>query len=494
MIKENIYKAVTLYSFLGLAAIIFIGVTYVCWVGFIDHGEVNMSAVSWLLAEGKPVYTDLNADERYSLEHGPVIYLVTAGVMRLMGPSLLTAKVPGYVALVLSIIISAICFYRLVGIKKAIYLIGLETWILLKWPFIFMNRDDSFMLLCMVIGLLSVMARDSKNFIGIGISLGILVNLKIHGFIYFLPILVLAYKYDGWKRVVCGLLLAFAIAIIPFLLPEISLVNYLQWLLKAAAHGISIKIFVGNLIYTLLLVFLIVAMGFLYGVNWNSFCQEHRALIITSAISTLIINIIGAKLGSGSYHLIPLVPILLYFVALIIKVNLVNTSQKKMYAGAVLALIVLLVVSGNAINSQQRLLEKINKYSYAANVIEEIRAVESNYNGHTIEIGYGEDKTYSFYRQFIPLLVFDGNPYLVDGAALMDMQLAGLPMPQTTISDLTNGKTKIWLIPKGNEPFSLHSYYDSSHALFEKSFGDTFKEHYSLVEQLIYFDVWVYQG
>lgn len=95
MNKETIYRTGVLYSCIGLVMLAFMGAAYVHWGGFSDHGEVNMSAVSWLLAEGYPLYTDLSADERYSLEHGPIIYLVTAGVMKLVGPSILTAKLSG---------------------------------------------------------------------------------------------------------------------------------------------------------------------------------------------------------------------------------------------------------------------------------------------------------------------------------------------------------------------------------------------------------------
>jgi hypothetical protein len=93
---------------------------------------------------------------------------------------------------------------------------------------------------------------------------------------------------------------------------------------------------------------------------------------------------------------------------------------------SVLLLVVGCIILSSGINSQKRILSIIHKYPHGAEVVEEIHTVERMYAGNTMEIGFGSDQSYKQYRSFIPVPVFKGNPYLLDGATLMNMQLSGL--------------------------------------------------------------------
>lgn len=359
-----------------------------------------------------------------------------------------------------------------------------------------MNRDDSFMFLCVAAGFFFVQRRETAwQLWGVAVSLGILINLKIHGGIYFLPVLVLYAKQHSRGKVLQVLLVSLLVAALPFLFPAISLINYLGWLRQAAIHGFSSKLFGENISYTLLLLAMFWATGELFRVRWMNFRRLYQAEILACLIAALCVTIIGAKHGSGNYHLIPLIPVWAYFISLLLQqVPDAKRSGRHKKAAAITFLLLIFLAGASGINSERRLWEKIQNHPELNHIVAEIRDIENMYQGKTIEIGYGGDRHYGEYRQFIPLLVFDGHPYLVDSATLMDTRLSGLKMSPAALQAMEDGTVQIWLIPHGAEPFSLHSYYHSSQFVFEEEFRRVFAENYVLVQQNQYFDVWAYQG
>jgi hypothetical protein len=107
----------------------------------------------------------------------------------------------------------------------------------------------------------------------------------------------------------------------------------------------------------------------------------------------------------------------------------------------------------------------------------------------TIGMGYGAvSYQLSTYR---PQLVFAGNPYLLDSASLMEMQASGLNnTPESTLNALRTCQTEIWLIPKGNPPFQVYSYYPPLQKLFSDEFRKTFAEHYDRQSETEFYDAW----
>ena len=59
------------------------------------------------------------------------------------------------------------------------------------------------------------------------VAFGVIINLKIHGVIYLLPLLVLLTKFLTVKRFLAASLLTAFVGGLPFLLPQVSLGNYM---------------------------------------------------------------------------------------------------------------------------------------------------------------------------------------------------------------------------------------------------------------------------
>ena len=107
-------------------------------------------------------------------------------------------------------------------------------------------------------------------------------------------------------------------------------------------------------------------------------------------------------------------------------------------------------------------------------------------------MGFGKYETYrmTFYRTN---LVFEGNPYLVDPLAMMDMQLAGMDIPSQTINALQSGFIDIWLIPKGDDPFTLRNWYNKKF-IFDDRFRKSFLDSYRLADRSRFFDLWYFKA
>jgi len=156
----------------------------------------------------------------------------------------------------------------------------------------------------------------------------------------------------------------------------------------------------------------------------------------------------------------------------------------------VLALL-LLIITASGITTEQRLIETVVK-SDRSLMVQDLEEIEKRYVGKTIEIGYGEEKSYYMYRDLIPLPVFAGNPFLIEIVALGDMNTAGWPMPSNTIKSLEEGKIQVWLIPAGNIPFHMGNSPNTQE--FVESFRQAFFENYALTSSTTFFDIWVYRG
>lgn len=497
--KQLVDYSFILWSLVGLGLLICRALSYLTWEGFVTPGEICMSSVAWLLYGDHPLYTPLYAAERYSLQHGPVVYLLIGGIMKLFGSGFLTAKLSGIAALLCSVALSWRWFTRLLPKRTAFLLVGVECWLLMKWYFVFLNRPDSLIFLAAITALYFTTVSNSRvsRILGASLALGLLLNLKVHALFYALPTLFLFYKNHGARdTLVVGGLMS-AIGLLPFLHPNISLTHYAIWLSNSAAHGISLKILAGNLSMVVLLWTIPLAAAVYKRASLTVIRRKYGPIFAITALSMLAAAIVGGKNGSGSHHLLGFVPLVLYSVALIAstrypKSNLATFSIRPKIATAVITLIfVLVTLSGY--NGQARLAKYMTALTIPLPMRAEVQRISSKYQPKTIIIGLGEGNTYQFYCQLNPLLVFRGNPYMLDGCALSDMKASGLSIPAPTTESIKNGVTKVWLIPRGEKPFSMGSWYNGA-PIFDDTFRREFYANYHLAESADYFDVWIYSG
>jgi hypothetical protein len=474
---------------------------------YIDHAEANIAAISWLFQTGHPLYPKLDAAERYINNYGPALYIINGFILNLFNPSIFTSKISSALAVVISLVSISYALAKVSGTRTAIICSAYITLIFLSLntystllASTFWSRPDPLIFMCVSVGLLAVV-RTPPPIAALlcALSLGISLNLKVFAIFYFLPVYALLYRRTGVYYTLISLLGFLVVAAAPFLyLPQVSFENYIMWLRKVSHQGLGPRQLIRNIGWIIYICIPIIVsfihLFFTDKSKFNQFIQRNRIYINSIIVSVIAIVIIGSKPGSQENNLLPLIPSLTYF--FIIALAMVKELTKERSTSENTAKYLYLIAASTslawlasalliAIPNEAGFISKLISSPQAIN---DINTVVKSYPGKTIGMGYSKSYELSFYR---PFLVFLGHPYLLDAASIMEMQQSrSEPIPPATLAALRSCQTKIWLIPKGEPPFQLSSYYPPSKQLFNDEFKTVFLDKYERREQTNYYDLW----
>lgn len=502
------YATTTLnYLALGLLAAAILGLLYFASIylislAFTDHIEPNTAVVAWLYANGGQIYHPVDAAERYSFLYGPLAYIATGLIYQAFGASTLTAKLAGFVCLLLSLFVLGYAVRRRYPDRWYPCIVALGYFSLIALFFknhSFWSKPDPFMILAVGVGLVScLMANRRGAWLLLGAALGLAVNAKITGAIYFLPLLAWQFERDGFRAVlVCGLT-AMLVAVLPFLSPSVSLLNYIAWLQSAGDHGLSIGLLIQNFLFILF-----ACIPVLLFLLWQkrvegavSILAGHKLVMSASIIAVLLILVAASKPGSGPHHFLPFLPLLAFLTASTVE-KVAHTGSRRWTAYAFWApvaamLIAAFLKAGFAFYYGVRV---VNSQVGAIKLIDEVASIVAKYPDRNVYMGYGDGSRYTrtFVRNY---LVYAGHPYFIDAPALMDFQLSGIEIPQATIDRMLADNNAVWLIPAGNEPFTILNWYFRFNEgfLFSDAFRDAFSRTFRKQDSAVYFDVYVGSG
>ena len=235
-------KAIYFYSVLLVTYFIFLAVWYSFSYVFFDHVEPNIAIVSYIFQKGSLVYHNINAPELYSLQYGPMLYIINGFFINLFGPSIFSSKVSGVTAAVLGLLFLFLLLRNNLGNKFSLKYMGyIILCYLIFGNYTFWNRPDSYILFLVSLGLFSVVNGNRLiATIVCGLALGIIVGLKIFAPLYLMPIFSLLYLRFGIRWLATSLLIAIPIAFSPFIIyKNISFQNYIFNLSIAVKHGIK---------------------------------------------------------------------------------------------------------------------------------------------------------------------------------------------------------------------------------------------------------------
>jgi len=458
---------------------------------FYDHVEAQIASVAFRALSGDPIYHPLDDARRYSLLYGPATYLAPLLSYKIFGAGFMAAKLPGLMALAGTGLALWIALRALMPAREVVALLGLGA--LLLASFIadgYRLRPDSLLLFAAALPLPGLAHRRPLwAAIGLGTGVALAFALKAHGPLYLAPAAALLLLRHGWRPGLVALATAAILTPIPFLHPAVDIGAYLDWLRKATQHGLRLGIAVIILQCGL---FLLLPLGWLLPPSaWRRADRPLIAALIAAIVVVLIVAVIGAKPLAGPRHLLPLVPVALYLAAeLRGRLGSWPTDGRRM----ALAVAWLATATIMAFAAQGQVAYEATVYAGDHDAADEIMAVQTANPGVAIEMGYaGGPREYrlSWLR---PLLIFAGQPYSLDAAAVMDMQAAGLPLPAATLQRLADCTTRWWLIPRGHEPFTLRTMYPPNPPLFDAAFAGAFRDRYRLIQSGDYFDVWGCNG
>ena len=468
-----------------------------------DHGEANVISVAWLWWQGCPMYHAPSTPWRYAMIYGPWMFAGTGAALGLFGPSIVAAKVPAAVAILAGLGLLFSCLrsslpsfgLRLVVVAYAAICLMLLTYIPQNsyWA-----RPDPYLVLFTVVGLYASSLRGLvPASLLCGIALGLAMGFKPHALLYHVPVLGLLLRNHGWRSIAISAPVAAVMTVLPFLtLREVSLSGYLYWLQNAGRHPLLWQIFT-EVVKSLVLCsipFVVVGILVLSSGRRPGFARltYRDLLVVASFLGPIGIMLVPAsKAGCGPHHMLPFVPVFAY--ALAISLNRLHdlpvASMLPRRAAVALGAAWISICTITVVDRQaDSLWQRGNEQRFARGVLREIDSVLSHYPGRTIGMGYG-----SKYRPTVSYrvgLIFRGQPCLIDPTALADMQEGGLEIPAATLEALEYRMVEVWLIPRGDKPFS-GAGYDSHRTLYDDAFRDRFSSNYTYVRSHTYFDVYV---
>ncbi|MGI9290029.1 MAG: hypothetical protein ACR2QG_01985 [Gammaproteobacteria bacterium] len=471
-------------------------VTYLYADGFRDHIEPNTAIISWLFVSGQDIYHRIDAAERYSFLYGPLAYMATGGLFAIFGASTFTAKIAGFVCLVLSF----------AGLTAAVTRIGEGRWMpvivalgycaLLALFFknhSFWSKPDPFMMAAISGGLFACMLRGKAfTWLLCGLCLGLAVNAKITGGVYFLPLLAWLFERDGFRAIVVTGAIALVISAMPFMAANISLQNYLSLLQAAGDHGISSRLLIENTLFVLLA--LVPVFSFLlYERHITGRCHilwQHKWVSVASVAALVLILIAASKPGSGPHHFLPFLPLGAAFTAFACRqVYVIASRPAADYFWAAMVAFLIATTIKTTVMVYYGL--KVSAPAVGIQARTDLEQIQTDYAGKDIYMGYGDGTRYvtTFVRD---QLAYNGNPYLLDAPAMMDFQFSGLDIPAATTDAMLADEQAVWLIPAGQEPFTIVNwhYRKQNGRLFDESFRNTFMINFRLDKSTQSFDVY----
>ena len=267
----------------------------------------------------------------------------------------------------------------------------------------FWTRAEPLLICSVAIGLASVhVRRPMSAALVLGLATGIAVNLKISGPAYLLPMFAALLMRHGLASAAVAAAIALASGVAPFLVPDVSITNYLEYLRLSAGNGlIGAKLrqnaewlaFFGAPLVT------VCAAGLRRGERPS---PSDGAIWATATLAAIAIATIGAKPGGGPYHLLPFVPVWLWIA---LRCPTPAWRHRWVWSGAG-ALVVVAVVL--AVPRQLTLYRTIVNRPLAA-AVDDVRRFADAHPSQRIAVGYSGTSRWSDARTEI---VFRTRDYL----------------------------------------------------------------------------------
>ncbi|HEY1258664.1 MAG TPA: hypothetical protein VGF34_05390 [Stellaceae bacterium] len=439
---------------------------------YLDHIEGNVVIAGWQYLQGGALYGLDAGIPRLATYYGPLAYLAPLPPLLLLGPSVAASKLTSVLALAATIAAMGFHFFRQRPREAAApaFLI-LVAGLLLFSPVSFWVRSDP--LETLLVALAVAAASSRKRGWRVGACIGLAVNLKLHAFAYFLPLLVDLCCRDGRRALLVAASLAGLTFILPFFAPGIDFGDYIQSLAAQVGGRTPSPGLLAAVVPLLLLLLIPIAVPL---AAWE---QPREARIYgLAALATAALLLYPATFpGAGPYHFLPLVPVL------------ADVRSRLRSAGPADLLPVAIVVLGCV--TAHRVLHDLAVNRNAAAVSAAALRLVRDSPVRPVEIGYGDSlPSYEAAQLSRTVLVLNAYPVSFDAQVLMELKEIGIDGSARWVPELTRCRVRRWLVPKGEAPFALRSFFYDGRMLFDDKFRRAFLANYKRVDSTGPFDVW----
>lgn len=482
-----------LFAVLAALALAWLGLItghYLGFAGYFDHGEVNVAFRAWRLVQGLPLYLLPEAPDYLLTVYGPTVYLANGAMLGLWGGSIAASKAAGIAAAFLAVLTFGLHVRGRFGTAWIGYglvlFLGLQ---MMAAPFPYWSRADPLSILAVTLGLAAGarLAEPDRPWwaapLAIGLCCGVAMNVKIHAFLYFFPLLV---RFAGRRWLVAWPLagLAAVLALLaPFALAAFPLGPYVEGVLKVVSvRGIDTKLLLNSLQHILPLMAPLPLMLLAF---WRGRVARADALYVSALTLAILAGLYPASVaGSSWYQLIPFLPLAVDATLRMLAALGLAQRQRDAIAWGVALLVIAL-----ALVPQRRGLRYITERGWMAEAAAEIDAVMAAHPGRPIEMGFGKDVAERYRVTFLkPMLAYAGHPVTFDGWSDMEADFVGRPPSAARLKRLQDCATPLWLIPAGEAPFAMPSVFSGRD--FLAPYRAVFRERYERRRGGQYFDLW----
>ena len=482
-----------------LAIFAAIGVWYTTVNGFAGEVEPVVSCLSWLVQSGQPLYNDFDAAERYSVLYGPSVFLTNGIFLKVLGPSLASAKLASIFGTAGSLVFLYAALARQRRDLLALIITALA--VLYYWTqgfAVYLVRPDALLLFAVGLGLFAAVGqRRVLSLITVAVTAGFAINLKAHGAVYFLPIFVLVFQRFGRRGVLLTGLGTMVVVISPFFLySQVSLINYIGWLKNAMSHGLESDTLGLTFRYAGFLLLPLVGV-ILAASDRRRLLRENRLALMALVPVYGLTLLLASKPGAGPVHLLPVVPTTMYLLATLARTALFGRNlmpARFPLRQALITATVLTAVLSGSVNAYRAVRFVDYQIGQTPDLALDLQEIMGQYPELTISMACGGENKNFRTTWLRPLLVFADNPLLIDPISVMDSSLSGRELSPETFRALTEGRISVWLVPRSQKPFDKENWYAPHNSLFSKEFQEHFQACYTPRGHSRYFDLWFWNG
>lgn len=448
-------------------------VRYLLLGAYLDHIESTVVISGWQYLHGSALYEIEDGAPRFSTFYGPLAYLAPLPPLLLFGASVSASKIAAMLGLAATLAVMARHLARSAPPAALASMLLLAAGLLLFGKVSFWTRSDSLLALAAVVAV--ALAERRRGALWVGLSIGVAVNLKAHAFLYFLPLLFDLWRRDGWRAVPIVAVSSVAVFLLPFLLPGVSLPDYVAGLVQQMGHrSHAWSIAPGPLLVAALLALPLI-LAWPAGPDRRP--RQDRAFAVAAAATLAVLLYPASFTGAGAYHLLPFLPVL-------------TEAFRRLQPETVAARLAPLAILLFALPAAAATVHAMGEHDGEAALAEEALALARQSPSPAVHMGYGDNqRSYLVSQLGKAVLALNGFPALIDAQVLGELGYVGVDGSRRWVPYLRDCRVARWLVPKGERPFALAGYYDD-HPLFDDDFRRAFADNYRLVDSSKNFDIW----
>ena len=467
---------------------------YINFPSYLDHAEPNVVFRSWRLLNGEMIYNPIDSEFFLIVAYGPVLFLINAFYFKLLGSTILVSKLSPIIASLLSVMVFVYYAWREFGFR----LLGIGIFIfvcflLFGTPYTIWTRPEPHIIFFVTLSLVagSQGLRAENIWLGpilVAILIGLSVNVKVHSFIYFIPVVIL-YCSDHYLKVwPIMAVISILVFLSPFALPQISMEHYIEGV-KSVVSVRSIildSLYVSIRYATSFIIPGILALTLVIFFARNNL-NKRNIFAFGLFVVCVIVGLYPSSLpGTAWNQLIPFIP-----VSVALFLHLVNSLSHHLKSQYVIFTSLILIFAVLSVTPQKRFRKNIEGMQQkTTEAVLNVKEILEKFPDKTIEMGYGSDVAETYKLTFVkPILAFAGNPVTVDGWSDMESYEYGSKLQASKLKRFKHCKTNLWLIPRAELPFTMDNYSPGKKA-FWPEYVTAFMHAHEKIDTSTHFDIW----